>query len=230
MTQGTVLFSTAAFSDCRAGFSRLVAGRPFFSFIIIFKKSQPASGVTEVVGLAGARLGVAELKLKLVSWLATAFCGAQRHVMPASYMQFDKPWCWDGAGYRHRLNVNSYCAGYCRFSPGAGKQGGGFISPRVRGAVCSMQTYPQPSCRALTLLGRADPGRRCVPRALVAHGCLRWVRPRVVVGLRQRLGWHVGPGWGSEVTRGSSVAEGWHQGWGTAAVAPRHKQGHAQEP
>lgn len=101
----------------------------FLLFIIIFKKSQPASGVMEVVGLAEMRLGVAELKLKLVSWLAMAFCGAQRCVMPASYVQFDKPWCWDRAGYRHHLDVNSCCAGYCWFSPGAGKQGGRFHLP-----------------------------------------------------------------------------------------------------
>lgn len=65
--------------------SLMVGGRTsLFVFIILSEKSQLASGVMEVVGLAEARLGVAELKLKLVSWLATAFCGAQRCVMPAS--------------------------------------------------------------------------------------------------------------------------------------------------
>lgn len=92
MSQGTVLFSPVPSSDCRGRtppapgmLSLAVGGRTSFFFIyliiIIFKKSQPASGVTEVVGLAEERLGVAELKLKLVSWLATAFCGAQRRVM-----------------------------------------------------------------------------------------------------------------------------------------------------
>lgn len=74
--------------------SQLVAGHPLFLFIIIFKKSQPASGVAEVMGLAGARLGVAELKLQLVSWLATAFCGAQCRAMPASPCNLISP----GAG------------------------------------------------------------------------------------------------------------------------------------
>lgn len=82
MTQGTVLFSPAAFRAAWLAVSRgwwqdVLFFFLVFSFIIIFKKSQPARGVTEVVGLAEAGLGVAELKLKLVSWLARAFCGAQ---------------------------------------------------------------------------------------------------------------------------------------------------------
>lgn len=122
--------------------------------------------------------------------------------------------------------------GTAGFLQDLGSREGCFISPRVRGAIYLMQTYPQPPCCALTLHGRTDPGRRCVPLALIACGCAE-ISPSqggFVVGLEQRLGWHLDPGWGSEVTRGSSVAEGWHKGWGTAAVAPRHKQGHAWQP
>lgn len=57
MTLGTVLFSPAAFSNGRGRTpaplvaSGLVAGCDFFIFFF-FKKSQPISEVTEVVGLA----------------------------------------------------------------------------------------------------------------------------------------------------------------------------------
>lgn len=61
----------------------VVGGRTslfFILFFFLFKKPQPSSTAAEVVGFAGAALGAAELKLKLVSWLAPAFCGAQRSV------------------------------------------------------------------------------------------------------------------------------------------------------
>lgn len=80
---------------------------------------------------------------------------------------------------------------------------GGFISPGVRGAICSAQIQPQPPHHALTLQGCTDPGQD--PDFL----CPRWdqsVLGEFVVGLKQRLGWPLGPGWVSEVTRGSSVA------------------------
>lgn len=54
MTLGTVLFSPAAFRGRTPALlvaSGLVAGYDFLIFFF-FKKSQPISGVTEVVGLA----------------------------------------------------------------------------------------------------------------------------------------------------------------------------------
>lgn len=112
-----------------------------------------------------------------------------------------------------------------------GSREGDFISPGVCDAVYATQTYPQPPCRALPLHGHTDPGRRCVPRALIACGCTE-ISPSLggfVVELKKGLDWHLGLGWGSEMTHGSSLAEGWQRGWGTAAVAPRHKQSHTRE-
>ena len=83
----------------RAALSSWLPDIPFFFsslslffFFSLFK--QHGDG-----GCKFCRLGAAELKFQLASWLAPAFCGAQRCVMPACCVQFDKPRCWDRAGY-----------------------------------------------------------------------------------------------------------------------------------
>lgn len=123
------------------------------------------------------------------------------------------------AGYRHQLDVNSCCAGCCWFSPGPGKQGGGFHLSR--GTWCHLFNAAMPSaptlCPPLAWTHRTDPGWGHVLWAQLRVAVLRSACPLgFVVGLKQRLGWHFRAG----LTHGSSLAGGWQQGWGTAATFP----------
>lgn len=77
--------------------------------------------------------------------------------------------------------------GAAGFLQDLGSREGDFISLGVHGAVYSMQP-----CPSLAWTPRTDPGWRRVPGAQLRVAVLRSARPLgFVVGLKQRLGWHL---------------------------------------
>lgn len=126
------------------------------------------------------------------------------------------------AGYRHQLDVNSCCAVCCWFSPGPGKQGGGFHLSG--GTWCHLFSAAMPS-PCMDSQNRSWLEAR--PWGPVACGCAEispspgvccWAEAEVgLAPLRAGL------------THGSSLAGGCQQGWGTAAMFPGTNS-HARSP
>lgn len=123
----------------------VVGGRTSLFFFFLRSPSPPARGRGRGFRRSGAGSCRVKAQTCFLAGPGLLWCSALC-VMPACCVQFDKPWCWDGAGYRHGRDVNSCRAEYSCFPLG----GAGFFClfvlffftcPEVRGATYSVQTH-----------------------------------------------------------------------------------------